>query len=145
MLLEGSRLDDEKGENELNRFGATCWNVRLGIARPTNLLRVTVEAEAEKPRSRGERQKRLRTLVDGLAKWWMARGGKSIAPYVRANRRDHGSAIVHGRSGGFLSLAVALFCDVDVFKESEVVAAVTNVHEARLAAEKAAKPLDNPR
>ena len=60
-------------------------------------------------------------------------GGKSLAPYVKANRRDGDRAVVHRRSGKFLSLAVALLCDVDVFKNSEVEAAVTNVHEARLA------------
>jgi len=41
-----------------------------------------------------------------------------------------------GRSGlRFLNLAIAVFCGVDVFKLSEVEAAVTNVHEARLLAE----------
>jgi hypothetical protein len=37
------------------------------------------------------------------------------------------------RHGPFLTLAIALLCKVDVFKESEVVSAVTNVHEKRLA------------
>ena len=46
--------------------------------------------------------------------------GGSLAPTVDANRRDDGPAIVHGRHGPFLTLAVALFCKVDVFKESEV-------------------------
>jgi hypothetical protein len=53
---------------------------------------------------------------------------------VKANRRDHGLAVVHGRSGKFLELAVALFCGVDAFKNSQVEAAVTNVYEAQLAA-----------
>jgi hypothetical protein len=41
--------------------------------------------------------------------------------------------VVHGRHGPFLTLALALFCEVDVFKKSEVESAVTNVHEKRLA------------
>jgi hypothetical protein len=67
-------------------------------------------------------------------------GGRSIAPYVKANRRDHGLAVVHGRSGKFLELAVALFCGVDVFKNSEVEAAVTNVYEAQGAANNERQP-----
>ncbi len=81
----------------------------------------------------GERKKRLRTLVEALANWWQSSTGKSLAPYVHAKRRDDGPAIVHGRHGPFLTLAVALFCKVDVFKEFEVMSAVTNVHEKRLA------------
>jgi hypothetical protein len=80
----------------------------------------------------GERPKRLRTLVEALADWWQSIGGL-LAPTVDANRRDDGPAIVHDRHGHFLTLAVALFCKVDVFKESEVTSAVTNVHEKRLA------------
>lgn len=132
MLLEGPRLDDEKGEKEQTQFAAVCWQVRLDIALPIQALEAAVAAQIEKPTVRGERKKRLRTLVDALAKWWIAGGGKSIAPYVRANRRDHGRAVVHGRSGWFLNLAVALLCGVDVFKVSEVEAAVTNVHEGQL-------------
>ena len=72
--------------------------------------------------------KGLRSLVEALASWWLAGGGKSLAPYVRANRRDSDRAVVHGRSGKFLGLTIALLCDVDVFsKNSEVEAAVTNV------------------
>ena len=47
---------------------------------------------------------------------------------------NNGPAVVHGRSGRFLELALALFCGVDVFKNSEVESAVTNVHEVQLAA-----------
>jgi hypothetical protein len=132
-LLEGSRLNDKKGENEQNSFAAACWGIRLDIARSAHALRLAINAEAKKPIRQGERQKRLRTLVDGLAEWWIAGGGKSIAPYVRANRRDDGPAVVHGRSGMFLTLAVLLFCGVDAFKPSEVEAAVTNVQEGRRA------------
>jgi hypothetical protein len=96
-------------------------------------LETTIIAECKKPINAGERRKRLRTLVETLAFWWLSGGGRSLAPYVRANRRDGDRAIVHGRSGKFLSLAIALFCGLDAFKRSEVEAAVTNVHEARLA------------
>jgi len=129
MLLEGSRLDDKKGENEQNSFAAACWGIRLDIAPSAHALRLAIDAEAKKPIIRGERQKRLRTLVDVLARWWIAGGGKSIAPYVRANRRDDGPAVVHGRSGMFLTLATLLLCNVDAFTPSEVEAAVTNVQE----------------
>ena len=65
----------KKGEREQHRFGATCWHVRLEIAHPVNTLRVAIDAEAKKPIVRGERQKRLRTLLDALTKttvdgWW---------------------------------------------------------------------------
>jgi hypothetical protein len=133
MLLEGSRLDDKKGENEQNSFAAACWEIRLDIARSACALRSAINGETKKPIIQGERQKRLRTLVDGLADWWIAGGGKSIAPYVRANRRDDGPAVVHGRSGMFLTLALLLFCGVDAFRPSEVEAAVTNVQEGRRA------------
>jgi hypothetical protein len=96
-------------------------------------LETIIIAECKKPINAGERRKRLRTLLETLASWWLSGGGRSLAPYVKANRRDGDRAIVHGRSGKFLSLAIALFCSVDAFKRSEVEAAVTNVHEARLA------------
>jgi hypothetical protein len=132
MLVEGSPLDDEKGEKELSQFAAGCWKIRLDVASNMLALQGAIGAETKKPSTTGERRKRLRTLLDALASWWLSGGGKSLAPYVRANRRDGDRAIVHGRSGKFLSLAVALLCEVDVFKTSEVEAAVTNVHEARL-------------
>jgi hypothetical protein len=104
----------------------------LNIAPIRQALQFAIDAETEKFGKGGERAERLRTLVEALASWWSMGGGRSIAPYVRANRRDDGKAVVHGRSGKFLELAVALFCDVDVFKVSEVEAAVTNAHERRL-------------
>lgn len=133
MLLEASPLDDEKGEREINQLASSCWRVRLDVTRSMLALESAINTEAQKPIKAGERRKRLRTLVDALASWWLSGGGKSLAPYVKANRRDDDRAIVHGRTGRFLSLAIAVFCDVDVFKGSEVEAAVTNVHEARLA------------
>jgi hypothetical protein len=133
MLLEGSHLDDEKGERELNQLASTCWGIRMDVVRSELALQSAISAEAKKQTKSGERRKRLRTLVDALADWWLSAGGRSLAPYVEASRRDGDSAIVHGRSGKFLSLAIALFCSMDHFKRSEVEAAVTNVHEARLA------------
>jgi hypothetical protein len=133
-LLAGPPLDDAKGERETNRFGVTCDAIRLNIAPIRQALQFAIDAETEKFGKGGERAKRLRTLVEALASWWSLGGGRSIAPYVKANRRDSGPAIVHGRSGKFLGLAIALFCGVDVFKDTEVEAAVTNVHEAQLAA-----------
>jgi hypothetical protein len=133
MLLEGPPLDDEKGERELNELASACWKIRLDVA-PTGLaLQSAIKTEENKQSNAGERRKRLRTLVDALADWWLSTGG-SLAPTVDANRRDRGTpAVVHGRHGHFLTFAVAMLCKVDVFKESEVEAAVTNVHEKRLA------------
>jgi hypothetical protein len=133
MLLEGAPLNDEKGEREVNEFAGNCWTIRLDIVSNVVVLESSIAAETQKLGAAGERQKRLRSLIEALASWWLAGGGKSLAPCVRANRRDGDRAVVHGRSGRFLSLAIALLCDVDVFKNSEVEAAVTNVHEARLA------------
>jgi hypothetical protein len=134
MLLEASPLDDEKGEREMNQLASACWSIRMDATRSMLALDSAITVETQKSVKGGERRKRLRTLVDTLASWWLSGGGKSLAPYVKANRRDGDRAIVHGRSGKFLSLAIVLFCDVDVFKSSEVEAAVTNVHEARAAA-----------
>jgi hypothetical protein len=132
MLLEGSPLDDERGEREINGFAARCWKIRLDVAPSALELQSVIEAESEKSSATGERRKRLRTLIDSLATWWLRGGGKTLAPCVKANRRDDGPAVVHGRTGMFLELAVALCCGVDVFKNSELEAAVTNVHEHRL-------------
>jgi hypothetical protein len=132
MLLEGSPLDDNKGERELNEFASACWQIRMDATPPFMALQSAINTEEDKQTNAGERRKRLRTLVEALADWWQSTGG-SLASTVEANRRDDGPAIVHGRHGSFLTLAVALFCKVDVFKESEVVSAVTNVHEKRLA------------
>ena len=133
MLLEGPPLDDEKGERELNELASACWTIRLDVAQAGLALQSAIKSEENKQSNAGERRKRLRTLVDALADWWLSTGG-SLAPTVDANRRDRGTpAVVHGRHGHFLTFAVAMLCKVDVFKESEVEAAVTNVHEKRLA------------
>jgi hypothetical protein len=132
MLLEGSPLDDEKGERELNEFASACWKIRMDVTQPCLALQSAINTERNKQTNAGERRKRLRTLVDALADWWLSAGG-SLASTVDANRRDGAPAVVHGRRGAFLTLAVALLCKVDVFKESEVIAAVTNVYEERLA------------
>jgi hypothetical protein len=132
MFLEGSPLDDHKGERELNEFASTCWKIRMDLTLSCLAPESAINTEKNKQINAGERRKRLRTLVEALADWWQSTGG-SLASTVDANRRDDGPAVVHDRHGTFLKLAVALFCKVDVFKESEVVSAVTNVHEARLA------------
>jgi|SRR5271166_664426 len=131
MLLEGP-LDDDKGERDLNEFASFCWQIRMEATPPFMALQSAITKEENKQTNLGERPKRLRMLVEALADWWQSIGG-SLAPTVDANRRDDGPAVVHSRHGPFLTLAVALFCKVDVFKESEVVSAVTNVHEKRLA------------
>lgn len=119
----------------MNRFAAACWESKLDLVPILQALQAAITAETEKAGAKGERRKRLRTLVDGLASWWVSEGRGSIAPYVKANRRDGGAkAVSHGRSGKFLEFALALFCGVDSFRESEVEAAVINVYKARAAA-----------
>ena len=125
-------LDDIKGLDELNEFGSKCWKIQLDLVPIAQALDelITGETAKHKPSERGERKKRLRILVEELAKWWNSTTKGSIAPYVKAKRLDHRPAVVLGRSGDFVELAQALFCEVDEFKSSEVISAITNVHEA---------------
>ena len=141
--VEGPLLDDPKGERESNELTAQCDAIRQQVAKLACTLSEVLENEKGKTRI-GERQKRLRTLVEALGDWFES-GDGSIAPTVDANRLYKGSrkpgdtsvrSVVHSRRGTFLSLAIALLCQVDTFPKSEVEAAVTNVHEARLAATK---------
>jgi hypothetical protein len=131
--LFGSPLDDIKGAEELNEFGSNCWQLQLDLMPIARALDHLITAETMKPRSseRGERKKRLRILVEELVKWWSSATKRSIAPYVWAKRLDHHPAIVVNRSGEFVQLAQALFCEVDEFTPSEVISAITNVHESQ--------------
>jgi hypothetical protein len=130
----GSPMDDPKGLDELNDFGSKCSNVRMDIVPIMMSLSRAIEIEKAKLNTNkaGERKKRLRTLVEALVVWWASTIQKAWAPYVKANRRDHAPAVMHGRSGLFIDLAQAIFAGVDEFKESEVISAITNVHESRL-------------
>jgi hypothetical protein len=131
LAVAGSSVDDVLGESEVNDFASICRNIRMEVAPHALALKNAISAETAKQTRSGERQKRLRTLVEALANWWRSTGG-SLAPTVDATRRDEGAAVVHGRRGEFLELAVALFCEIDVFAHTEVEGAVTNVYEARL-------------
>ena len=135
----GSPSDDPKGLDELNEFGSTCSQIKLDAAGIMVALGRAIDLEMKKPKlgHAGERKKRLRTLVEALARWWKSLDG-SLAPYVQAKRLDHRPAFVLGRRGPFIDLAAATFCKIDEFKESEVIAAVTNVYESQLASR--AKP-----
>jgi hypothetical protein len=134
----GSPLDDAKGLNESNEFHAKCWQIKLDIPAIARGLERAIEIETRKPKAAkaGERKKRLRILVETLADWWKSITGKSLAPYVQAKRLDHRPAMVIGRRGEFVVLAQAVFSELDEFSDSEVVAAVTNVHESDLAKRK---------
>jgi hypothetical protein len=133
LAIAGSPVDDITGELELNKFASACREIRMTIAPYALALREAIRTERVKQTRSGERQKRLRTLVEALADWWLSIG-RSLAPTVDANRRDKAPAVVHRRYGDFLQLAVELFCYVDVFAHTEVEAAVTNVYEGRLKA-----------
>jgi hypothetical protein len=132
--LLGSPVDDIKGLDELNQFASKCWKIQLDLVPIAQALDKLITAEIAKPKlgGSGERRKRLRILVEELAKWWNSATKKSIAPYVQAKRLDHRSAVVLGRRGDFVELALALFCEIDEFKSSEVISAITNVHESSL-------------
>jgi hypothetical protein len=129
--LLGRPLDDIKGLDELNQFASKCWKIQLDLVPFAQALDKLLTAETAKPKlgGGGERKKRLRILVEELAKWWNLATKKSIAPYVQAKRLDHRPAFVLGRRGDFIELALALFCEIDQFKSSEVISAITNVHE----------------
>src|SRR5262249_12464939 len=132
----GSPMDDLKGRDELNDFGARCSKIRMDMVPVMIALSRTIENETAKPRlsMAGDRKRRLRTLVEALADSWKSKVGKPLAPYVYAKRLGKGvPAFVVGRKGDFIELAKALFSSVDEFAESEVISAVTNVHESGLA------------
>jgi hypothetical protein len=130
----GSPVDDPKGLDELNDFGSKCLQVGMDIVPVMMVLSRAIENEKTKykPGTAGERKKRLRTLVEALANWWSSLTGKSLAPYVHAKRLDHRPAFVVDRRGPFVELAQAIFSGIDEFKKSEVISAVTNVHESQL-------------
>jgi len=132
----GSPVDDVKGLNELKPLDALCRQIRLAMVPYVLDLDQAIKSEDSKPPS--NRKERLRILIDFLADWWISETGKSVAPYVVASRRDGDTAIVHERRGDFLSLAIALLAEVDQFKNSEIISAVTNVHKDRLSEQKIA-------
>jgi len=129
----GGPVDDPKGFDELNDLGSKCSQIRMDIVPIMLDLMRAIEDEKTKPKPAGERKKRLRTLVEALANWWRSVTGKSLAPYVYAKRLGDRRAFVVGRRGHFIELAQALFSSIDEFKDSEVISAVTNVHESELA------------
>jgi len=131
----GSPLGNSKGSEESNEFHSSCWQVKLDIVPILLRLWEVIAHENQKPARDGERKKRLRTLVESLADWWEPIGG-SVAPHVCSKRRDDGPAVVLDRKGKFVSLARALFCELDNFEDSELIAAITNVHEERLTRKK---------
>ena len=132
----GSPFDDPKGLDEHIEFSSASTQIKLDIVPIAMKLDRGIEAETTKAVARGERKKRLRTLVEALAEWWTATTGKSLAPYVQAKRLDHHPSIVIGRSGGFVDVARNMFSEIDEFSQSEVISAVTNVHESGLPKQK---------
>jgi hypothetical protein len=134
----GSPMDDQKGLDEFNDFGSRCSQISMDIVPIMMALSHAIETEKKKPKpaKAGERKKRLRTLVEELAICWKSVTGKSLAPYVHAKRLDHRPALVIARRGRLVELAQALFSEVDEFTDSEVISAVTNVHENQLLKEK---------
>lgn len=132
----GLAPDDPKGTDELGSLDETCWGAEYELMRIGEQVEHAIRIEVAKPSQRGERKKRLRSLVEALADWWQDKG-KKLRITVDASRRDpwrgrKQTAIVRGRRSEFLDLAQALFCGVDIFKPSEVIAAATHVCRERL-------------
>jgi len=107
--------DDPRGNDELNDFARSCSQIRLDAVRLSERLDRVVENEDARPDRVGDRKRRLRTLIDALAMWWLS-----------AIRRP-----LH-RKGAFLDLACALFCKIDCFRDSEVASALSNVYDSEL-------------
>jgi hypothetical protein len=79
----GSPMDDPKGVDELNDFGSRCSELSMDIVPIMMALTRAIETEKTnpKPTTAGERKKRLRTLVEALAKM------PSIRPVSRSECR----------------------------------------------------------
>jgi len=133
----GAPVNDSAGVEESNAFHQLCWQLKLDVVPILKRLWQALEGEQVKPGQVGARRKRLRLLMEKLADWWVSTG-KPLAPYVYAKRLAGKRAVVVDRRGPFASLARALFRDIDGFTDKEVIAALTNVHEERLAQRKAA-------
>ena len=73
----------------------------------------------------------MRVLVEALADWWVRTTKKAIAPYVQSKPLGNHRAFVAGRRGRFIEFVLSILSDLDRFKESEVISAVTNVYERR--------------
>jgi hypothetical protein len=134
----GETADDLKGSDEISELSADCKQARMDLTPIMQRLTKTIERETDKGEG-GGKKKRLRTLVESLADFWEQTLGRSIAPYVHAKRLDDRPAFIVGREGDFIELALALFCHVDSFEDTDVIATITNVHEDRLNSKSKAK------
>jgi hypothetical protein len=123
--------DDPKGLDELSSFSSRCSAARLEVAKIAMNLGKETKAEKTKPGAKGERKKRLRILTEGLAEWWIGATGKPIAPYVQTKPLGNHRAFVVRRSGRFIEFAVSILAELDKFKPSEIISAVTNVYDER--------------
>ena len=68
--LLGRPLDDIKGVDELNEFASRCWKTQLDLVPIAQALDELIRTETAKPKpgKSGERKKRLRILIEELAK-----------------------------------------------------------------------------
>jgi hypothetical protein len=130
-----------KGLDELNDLTEVCNEILGHVAEANLKLRSALDREKAKPGRTGERRKRLRSLVETLADWWLSNRGS--APAVIPKSKRSAKRRVHlGYEGPFLDLARALFCELDEFTDDEVVATVKNVikHTAKQSAAASAVP-----
>ena len=132
LAVAGSSVDDVLGESQVNDFASICRNIRMEVAPQALALKNAISAETAKQTKSGERPKRLRTLVEVFC----PTGGSQPGDCRRRLSMPIGAMMMRLRSsmaaaGKFLQLAVALFCEIDVFAHTEVEGAVTDVHEAR--------------
>ena len=131
LAVAGSSVDDVLGESEVNDFASICRNIRMEVAPQALALKNAISAETAKQTKSGERPKRLNT-----ASRLSPTGGSQPGDRWRRLSMPIGAMMMRLRSSmaaaESLQLAVALFCEIDVFAHTEVEGAVTNVHEARL-------------
>lgn len=119
----GALAKDLKGLNERNEFTDVCSEILgLDLRNAISKLETALKREAAKPRRTGERKKRLRSLVEALAAWWTETYG--VKPTITP--KFQGRVLV-GHQGQFLDLARAIFCGLDNFNDSKVVATVQDV------------------
>jgi hypothetical protein len=119
-----------RGNEGLNEFALTCQKNARKLVLILLELKDALRAETLRPRRRGERKKRLRTIVDELASWWRSLGRKVTVRNVTQSRKvgiGKRKRDVLGHEGEFLDLSRALLTRLDKFNDSEVVATVKTV------------------
>jgi hypothetical protein len=133
-----------KGAAQRNEIVDVCNEILArGLPESIVKLEASLTREKAKPPRSGGRKKRLRSLVEALADWWNARYGSfpkitartsKVCDAKSSEKREAETSKkreIVAHEGPFLDLARALFCRVDEFNDTDVVATVQNVINAR--------------